>query len=564
MESTRDARGTTMRASATTSAYRATSRAPLEGARARSRGLAFASRRARPARGNFGRLISDMSPSTLAPNNGENAALGAGAAGGGVSFPADDAASSELSDRGRRTLARALGNVETPSGSLGLHFSSHPLDHAGKVDAAASAPAAFRPRQSNVVARAKGDDKPRDASKDLAAGNPESQPEHPDPVAAADPADENAASDEADAAEKDHPDAPEPAAPAAAADDDDDAPAAAASAAAASVVAATSAASTDRGALRAIVDNAEVLCLVAAGGVKAAQIRARLAASPRGAASRDARFVASRASAAPPPALPAYADWVADGALFGAMAVGAILRRTGVINNVVPTRRASATGRSASAAATVADAAAEGQLTDVVERVRARAARLAEVKKTLADSRSDLNRAAEAATAATAAAKAKAAEAAATTTTTTAKASGPSGPSVVAEADARAAAAQEMAEAARRRAVMFGEETSKTRYFSETQEWSEETAVTRTVRSTRAGSGPPPPLGSATDAPAFGRELAPPRERTTIDAFTGSMEAMEVDQEMIDLRAEVERLRAAAEAYEAGEEDDYFDVEKRR
>ena len=55
------------------------------------------------------------------------------------------------------------------------------------------------------------------------------------------------------------------------------------------------------------------------------------------------------------------------------------------------------------------------------------------------------------------------------------------------------------------------------------------------------------------DAPGFGRELAPPRERTTIDAFTGSMEAMEVDQEMIDLRAEVDRLRAAAEAYEAGE-----------
>ena len=551
-----------MRASATTSAYRATSRAPLEGARARSRGLAFASRRARPARGNFGRLISDMSPSTLAPHNGENAALGAGAAGGGVSFPADDAASSELSDRGRRTLARALGNVETPSGSLGLHFSSHPLDHAGKVDAAASAPAALRPRQSNVVARAKGDDKPRDASKDLAATNPESQTEHPDPVAAADPADENAASDEADAAEKDHPDAPEPAAAAAAAaaaDDDDDAPAAASS-----VVAATSAASSDRGALRAIVDNAEVLCLVAAGGVKAAQIRARLAASPR-ASSRDARFVTSRASAAPPPALPAYADWVADGALFGAMAVGAILRRTGVINNVVPTRRASASFVSA-ATTTVAAAAAEGQLTDVVERVRARAARLAEVKKTLADSRSDLKRAAEAATAATAAAKAKAeAEAAEAKAAKAATATiGTSGPSVVAEADARAAAAQEMAEAARRRATMFGEEQSKTRYFAETQEWSEETAVTRTVRSTRAGSGPPPPLGSATDASAFGRELAPPRERTTMDAFTGSMEAMEVDQEMIDLRAEVERLRAAAEAYEAGEEDDYFDVEKRR
>ena len=42
------------------------------------------------------------------------------------------------------------------------------------------------------------------------------------------------------------------------------------------------------------------------------------------------------------------------------------------------------------------------------------------------------------------------------------------------------------------------------------------------------------------------------------------MEAMEVDQEMIDLRAEVDRLRAAAEAYEAGEDDEYFDEGKRR
>ena len=74
----------------------------------------------------------------------------------------------------------------------------------------------------------------------------------------------------------------------------------------------------------------------------------------------------------------------------------------------------------------------------------------------------------------------------------------------------------------------------------------------------------PPPFGAGTDAQGFGRELAPPRERTTIDAFTGSMEAMEVDQEMIDLRAEVERLRAAAEAYEAGEDDEYFDEGKRR
>jgi len=542
-----------MRASATTSAYRATSRVSLEGARARSRGPAFASRRARPARGNFGRLISDMSPSTLAPNTVENAAVGAGAGGGGLSSPADDAASSELSDRGRRTLARALGNVETPSGALGLHFSSHPLDHAGKVDAAASAPAAFRPRQSNVVARAKGDDKPRDASKDLAATNPESRAENPDPVAPANPTDGDENAPEEEDAEED---APEEDAPDSAAADDDDASASSSSASSSSGPA--PAASKNRDALRAVVDNAEVLCLVAAGGVKAAQMRARLTASPRDfASSSTSRLVAARASAPPPPSLPAHADVIADGALFGVMAVGAVLRRAGVINNVVPKRVASRR-RGVEHVVDVVDAEAETQLTDVVERVRARAARLAEVKKTLADSRSDLKRAAEAATAATAAAKAKAAEAEAAEAKAAATAAGPS---IVAEADARASAA-------RRRAAMYGEETSNTvdstRYFPETQQWSEETAVTRTFRSTRAGSGPPPPFGAGTDAQGFGRELAPPRERTTIDAFTGSMEAMEVDQEMIDLRAEVERLRAAAEAYEAGEDDEYFDEGKRR
>ena len=65
--------------------------------------------------------------------------------------------------------------------------------------------------------------------------------------------------------------------------------------------------------------------------------------------------------------------------------------------------------------------------------------------------------------------------------------------------------------------------------------------MTRTLRST-PGPGPAA-VRSGDDAPGFGREPALPRERTTIDAFTGSMEAMEVDQEMIDLRAEVDRLR---------------------
>ena len=303
------------------------------------------------------------------------------------------------------------------------------MDHAGKVDAAASAPAAFRPRQSNVVARAKGDDKPRDASKDLAATNPESRAENPDPVAPANPTDGDENAPEEEDAEED---APEEDAPAAAAADDD---ASASSSSASSSSGPAPAASKNRDALRAVVDNAEVLCLVAAGGVKAAQMRARLTASPRDfASSSTSRLVAARASAPPPPSLPAHADVIADGALFGVMAVGAVLRRAGVINNVVPKRVASRR-RGVENVVDVVDAEAETQLTDVVERVRARAARLAEVKKTLADSRSDLKRAAEAATAATAAAKAKAAEAEAADAKAAATAAGPS---IVAEADARA------------------------------------------------------------------------------------------------------------------------------
>ena len=101
-----------VRASATTSAYRAT--CPSR-ARARSRGPAFASRRARPARGNFGRLVYDMSPSTLAPNTVENAAVGAGAGGGGLSSPADDAASSGCPTEAGAP-SRALWETSRPSG----------------------------------------------------------------------------------------------------------------------------------------------------------------------------------------------------------------------------------------------------------------------------------------------------------------------------------------------------------------------------------------------------------------------------------------------------------------
>ena len=172
------------------------------------------------------------------------------------------------------------------------------MDHAGKVDAAASAPAAFRPRQSNVVARAKGDDKPRDASKDLAATNPESRAENPDPVAPANPTDGDENAPEEEDAEED---APEEDAPLV--DDADDASASSSSASSSSGPA--PAASKNRDALRAVVDNAEVLCLVAAGGVKAAQMRARLSASPRDfASSSTSRLVAARASAPPPPSSP--------------------------------------------------------------------------------------------------------------------------------------------------------------------------------------------------------------------------------------------------------------------
>ena len=93
---------------------------------------------------------------------------------------------------------------------------------------------------------------------------------------------------------------------------------------------------------RTVVEGAEVLFLCAAGGIKAAQAfasRRELAArSTKSVARNGTATVAVAASptpARPPPAAIAQLGWAADGALIGALAASAFLRRTGASNNVV-------------------------------------------------------------------------------------------------------------------------------------------------------------------------------------------------------------------------------------
>ena len=98
---------------------------------------------------------------------------------------------------------------------------------------------------------------------------------------------------------------------------------------------------------RSVVESAEVLFLCAAGGIKAAQAytssrelsgRSSRNSSSRGVHSRGTVAVATSSSsppARPPAAAVAQFGWAADGALIGALAASAFLRRTGASNNVV-------------------------------------------------------------------------------------------------------------------------------------------------------------------------------------------------------------------------------------
>ena len=172
---------------------------------------------------------------------------------------------------------------------------------------------------------------------------------------------------------------------------------------------------------RSVVESAEVLFLCAAGGIKAAQAftssrelsgRSSRNSSLRGVHSRGTVAVATSSAAPParpPAAVVAQFGWAADGALIGALAASAFLRRTGASNNVV-----SVVNALKSSTATVGDVAspsavevpapasamAAADLESVIERVRAKSKRL---REELSASRMEAAKAAEAAVKAAAA-----------------------------------------------------------------------------------------------------------------------------------------------------------------
>ena len=173
---------------------------------------------------------------------------------------------------------------------------------------------------------------------------------------------------------------------------------------------------------RSVVESAEVLFLCAAGGIKAAQAytssrelsgRSSRNSSSRGVNSRGTVAVATSSSAPParpPAAVVAQFGWAADGALIGALAASAFLRRTGASNNVVSvvnalkSSTATSTGDVVSPSAVEvpapAPAMAAADLESVIERVRAKSKRL---REELSASRMEAAKAAEAAVKAAAA-----------------------------------------------------------------------------------------------------------------------------------------------------------------
>ena len=174
---------------------------------------------------------------------------------------------------------------------------------------------------------------------------------------------------------------------------------------------------------RTVVEGAEVLFLCAAGGIKAAQAlasRRELAArsTKRGVARNGTATVAVATSpptpARPPPAAIAQLGWAADGALIGALAASAFLRRTGASNNVVgrvvdgsvavSSETPASVGVGAESAPLSAPLSAPvvdpADLESVIARVRAKSRRL---RDELSNSRVEAAKAAEAAVKAAAA-----------------------------------------------------------------------------------------------------------------------------------------------------------------
>ena len=510
--------------------------------------------------------------------------------------------------RGLHTLARTLGNAEpasTPSSSApaaasayGFHFGSFPLEAFPDTFASNVIPL-FRARKGGVVARARAADDGADAKKERSGEDVEDASD-------GDSDSDDDAYDIPDTTRGSSGDSgdPAPGRPKKANEEseEDD-----------SEGGVSLKKEKERRAFfksrpelaRSVVtfsETAEMLCLLTAGGVRVAQLtqmgrERRLPFQAAAGPKRSVAFVA--AAAAPAPAPPSALSLgrvgsVADGALVAAVGVHVMLRRLMGRNTVVPLGNV--------APALAGDDAA--QFADVVSRVRARAALLADVKKDLASSRLQAEIAAKAA--------ARAASQGAVTPTQTqtqtepaaAAASGDASasPSLaaarlearlareaaeatarhreveVSAANARAAAAEEMAQAARARAAEAEAMLSRRDEMDRREEWQTETEVRtiNTTRSTRGGSGwnrdrvygvSDPSRADRSDASARNRNAAalnPPdfdRSIPVTDLVMDDSRAVSaaVDAETLALREEVERLRRAAaeETEECGFEDGY-------
>ena len=493
--------------------------------------------------------------------------------------------------RGLHTLARALGNAEpaSPSSSSapaaasasGFHIGSFPLEAFPDTFASNAIPL-FRARNGSLVARAQAADDGADAKKEPSKDVEDASDGDSDTDDDAYDVPGTARGSSGDSG------VPAPGVPKKAAGEEDD----------------SDRRKKERRAFfasrpelaRSVVafsETAEMLCLLTAGGVRVAQLaqvgreRLQAASVPK----RSANFVAAIATPAAAPAPSALSlgriGSVADGALVAAVGVHAMIKRLVGKNNIVPL------GFPNAAVPALDDAA---QFADVVSRVRARAALLADVKKDLASSRLQAQIAAKAAmshvaVAETATSDAETGDVSASPSLAAARlearlareaaeATARHREIEVSAANARAAAAEEMAQAARARAAEAEAMLARRAEMDRRDEWQTETEVRtiNTTRSTRGGSGfasrqaydasgayagNRDAYGSTTTSRGSSRSDQnalnapdPARSMSMSDLVMDASAA--VDAETLALREEVARLRRAAAA-EADDECEFED-----
>ena len=557
--------------------------------------------RAPPRRGRaaFGRLCSRISlpapggphlPSSgrngFAPPSRTNAAVGSGAPAASLTGEDDQATFSN-------PFTRGLGNVKPVSSpstnpasasASGFHFGSFPLE-SFKPDVASNALPLFRPRNGSLVARAQADDGSegkKDTKDDTEAssdGDSDSDEEYTDTPGTSKGSSGGKSGDDPDVVSKK------------ATEEDDSKPKKPKE----SLDVRSRAFFENRPELASAVvrfsETAEMLCLLTAGGVRVAQLSGALSGKERllvgtgGSQKRSVDFVAAVGSNPLPSATSISLGKIgsfADGALIAAVGVHALVRRVlGGTNNVVSVP---------AGAAPVAEESV--QFADVVSRVRARAALLADVKKDLATSRVAAEIAAKAAMAQAAKGNVVAGEGnvgvvsddnlnvssptvvaarlEAKLARESAEATARHRDIEVSAANARAAAAEEMAQAARARAQEAEDMLQRRRQAdSAREEWQTETEVRtiNTTRSTRGGKGnwDTTPYNAydangndvygnesnsytgnnagngAYEQPQHPQQLGPPSSNSYQDA---------VDAETVALREEVARLRRQASAEE--------------